>query len=597
MTATCCGAAAAPSQDANEADDEYSSRLDEWVATVVDGVALEITVQAVQLLKPEARPDEAKAPVTLFLSHAKKDLDPGQADPVRMVEEDIKELPIKHWMDSAEIPPGDKFETQISAGLRDCAIVVVFLTDNYASRPWCQREILNAKSLGVPILVVDALVNGEPRSFPYLGNLPTIHWPMGATLERQNQVTRLIVGRAMGETLRLMLNRLKLQAFADPDEIVLASAPEAISLAWDESDSDTPQRFIYPDPPVAKQELGILNGLRANATFVTPLTKLANAGLPKGISAVAVSISESGDLARHGISQKQEGVLVDEIHLYLLVAGLQIAYGGGLSGNFDRASNFTLRLFGLVEGYSEVALRAGSEGLRPIINYPPWPLHIGYTDREYDLFGSTAELEEGSRPSDQEVPESDDELFPPVEKGWRLLPTNPPQRLAWTRGLTLMRKQVTEGVQARVVIGGKMANYFGLYPGVVEEAWVSILAKQPLYLVGAFGGASRAVIDALAGDSSELLESCAAVAQLDEVLELAKARGAQLVAADQPVSLDDVGKPDKLILGERVAADLVEAGKAGPAAALNNGLSDEQNQQLFRSHRPGEYCRADPARV
>ena len=72
----------------------------------------------------------------------------------------------------------------------------------------------------------------------------------------------------------------------------------------------------------------------------------------------------------------------DEVHLYLLLAGLQIAYGGALSANFGDAGNFTLRLFELVRSYSDLARRAGAEELHPILNYAPWPLRIGYGDRE-----------------------------------------------------------------------------------------------------------------------------------------------------------------------------------------------------------------------
>jgi len=36
--------------------------------------------------------------------------------------------------------------------------------------------VLRAKQLGRPVLVVDALKQGEARSFPYLGNTPTVRW-------------------------------------------------------------------------------------------------------------------------------------------------------------------------------------------------------------------------------------------------------------------------------------------------------------------------------------------------------------------------------------------------------------------------------------
>ena len=34
---------------------------------------------------------------------------------------------------------------------------------------------------------------------------------------------------------------------------------------------------------------------------------------------------------------------------------------------------------------------------------------------------------------------------------------------------------------------------------MIEEAWVSLKAGQPLYVIGAFGGAARVVVDLLEG--------------------------------------------------------------------------------------------------
>ena len=41
---------------------------------------------------------------------------------------------------------------------------------------------------------------------------------------------------------------------------------------------------------------------------------------------------------------------------------------------------------------------------------------------------------------------------------------------------------------------GKIQNYLGYIPGVIEEALYTLLEKKPLYLVGGFGGASEKLI-------------------------------------------------------------------------------------------------------
>ncbi|MFV2055996.1 MAG: toll/interleukin-1 receptor domain-containing protein [Thiohalomonadales bacterium] len=52
--------------------------------------------------------------------------------------------PIKTWFDSGDIASGSVFADQISKGITDTSLLCV-LTDNYASREWCKKEILLAK--------------------------------------------------------------------------------------------------------------------------------------------------------------------------------------------------------------------------------------------------------------------------------------------------------------------------------------------------------------------------------------------------------------------------------------------------------------------
>src|SRR5690242_1262248 len=88
-------------------------------------------------------------------------------------------------------------------------------------------------------------------------------------------------------------------------------------------------------------------------------------------------------------------------------------------------------------------------------------------------------------------------MFPLVE-GKRVLRCETAQRrYAWARGLASMRREITAVSQDRLVIGRKLSGFSGIVPGVVEEAWLSLTQKQPLFLVGGFGGAARSVSDHL----------------------------------------------------------------------------------------------------
>jgi hypothetical protein len=209
-------------------------------------------------------------------------------------------------------------------------------------------------------------------------------------------------------------------------------------------------------------------------------------------------------------------------------------------------------------------------------------LRLGYGDREYNLFGNVAKLIEGPQPPRNEVPESDADLFP-SGPGFRFKSDTPAQRLAWTRGLTAMRKQMTDGVQARLAIGGRLSKFAGLYPGIVEEAWMSLVRGQPLYLVAAFGGAAGAVVEALAGNDTRIQKACGSVASRQDVIGLAKERGVEIIDADSEKQFADLDLAGKLLTGDEIAQDIVRLGQQGLSAALNNGLSDEENRELFRS--------------
>ena len=47
----------------------------------------------------------------------------------------------------------------------------------------------------------------------------------------------------------------------------------------------------------------------------------------------------------------------------------------------------------------------------------------------------------------------------------------------------------------RICLGGKMHGYQGDEPGVIEEAGLALERNKPLYLLGGFGGATRAFIE------------------------------------------------------------------------------------------------------
>lgn len=556
-----------------------SDAIEENVAVV----SMEIARIAIILLREDRLNEEdsrgLKAPVQLFLSHAKADYKTIYLDSeliekpeTRWIIEELEESPIDHWFDSAQIEPNESFSTKIENGVRDCAIVIAVLTDQYASRPWCRREVLEAKRIGHPMLVVDALKKGEPRSFPYLGNVPTLRWEQ-ASNERENRLqARIVIDRTLREALRVQLNSAITESAVLGTEYALATTPELIGLANDPCHNYLDEHgenaeFIYPDPPLSSEELAVIQRVYPSVNFTTPLGRIARSPLPESVRHVAVSISPVADeeLRQHGLSKLHFQIMSDELHLYLLLAGAQIGYGGALNGDMTKDQNFTLQLVELVRGFSPLAKDALSTDIFPIQNYAPWPLSQAYTKKDTDVLNNAAKVSLGERPNaveefDVVFPERDDDA-------WRLTSDTASKRFAWGLGLSAMRLQMTDACAARVISGGRISGSQSASPGVLEEAWMSIFHGKPLFLVGAFGGMAGAVADLLEGRTREEFTEYFAkgnVKNYDEVVALYKSRGIEFISAS------------------RMMDDIVASGRKGIAASLNNGLTDEENQELFR---------------
>jgi hypothetical protein len=144
------------------------------------------------------------------------------------------------------------------------------------------------------------------------------------------------------------------------------------------------------------------------------------------------------------------------------------------------------------------------------------------------------------------------------------------QRWAYARALTAMREKMAGAVSARIAVGGRLEGHTGLLPGVLEEILIARCGAtpKPLYLLGAFGGATRLAIDLLEGRERREATTEWAVSRADGHAELVgeyRARG------------------DSFRTPEEAAATLRTLGQRGPQKALDNGLDDEQNHELFET--------------
>ena len=502
-------------------------------------------------------PPAAPERMQLFISHAKLD---GEKTALALRDHIQKTLPLDTFFDAIDIAAGFRFEDQINQGIEHGALAVV-QTDAYASRIWCQHEVIRAKRRGRPVVVIHCIEEGEARSFPYIGNVPTIRW-------RADEPARLdaVVGLVLREVLRSEYFRrhfddLK-ELFHTPSTVrALPRAPELLTCLALRSESAQVPYFVYPDPPLAKQEADLLTELDPNLRLTTPTllfampsepVTFADHGLARAAAGwrIGLSVSDSPDLAAQGLGSAHLRDAATEFARFLLAAGATLAYGGDL-----RQGGFTEVLFELLSTYRALT----GETVDAIQSYLPWPLHVDLSEEQEAQLIRTARFHKVPAPADVGVEVAR------IASAKDLPPNIPQNRVAWAKSLSAMRQRMNTEIHVRLLLGGQ-ARGLGKYPGLAEEALLAIRQKKPVYLLGAFGGCTEAVIQAICGQKPETLtlEFQGASAEAGEAIAL---YNAQLRRGDEPIDY---------------TAMVSEFEKSG-INGLNNGLSETENRRLFSS--------------
>lgn len=452
-------------------------------ATERDGwLERRLVIELCRFLLGQDRGD--KVPVRVFLSHAKQDINTPPDLFTAVATHLSNTQPVESWIDSAKIEPGKNFGDAILEGVRDSAVMVL-ATANYSTRPWCRREVLAAKKYGQPMIVVDGLHGVDARSFPYVGNVPVVAWNVDGP--------RHAVDVLLKEVLRVEHMKCVLKRQAPQSTCVLTSAPELLTLAM----LPTSAPVLYPDPPLGDEEEEVLKSL--GHRLETPLQRAGAARTLAGRT-IALSISESDDIRRRGLFPANLDDALMEISRQLLVRGTALAYGGHLG-----SEGYTISLFDLVRAHLNVSTLPPAER---IVNYTGWPVPWATVPvKQRAKYQNYVTYRRTPRPVD--VGALDPAAF--VDEPTYFPADSPARRYAWARGMSAMREQQSEETDARIVLGGKVGPtltaqpdgskkvdwYHSRMPGVIEEALLTLKAKRPLYVCGAFGGAGALIVDLL----------------------------------------------------------------------------------------------------
>ncbi|MEA2604385.1 MAG: hypothetical protein QOF89_5377 [Acidobacteriota bacterium] len=218
-----------------------------WVKAVEEGKDLPPVV------------DETPEPVTVFISHSKQDGDTL----ARQIRDLIHQSSLKSFFDAYDIPPGRSFAKEIRGRIRKSVLLVV-QTDSYASREWCRMEVLEARRCEVPVVVLNAVKEGESRAFPYGGNVPVV---MAGGLEEAR--LSLALSRLLDEYLKTLYWRLHLKFFEGllPGAMLIARPPDLLALV---AANPRPSVVLYPDPPLGDAECELLRKLIPDLRLETP---------------------------------------------------------------------------------------------------------------------------------------------------------------------------------------------------------------------------------------------------------------------------------------------------------------------------------------
>jgi hypothetical protein len=209
------------------------------------------------------------APLKVFVSHTKQ---AGEGDApaelVRHVREVILDTKLQEFFDASDLQPGCDWSATLQAEAATSALLAI-RTDLYATREWCQKEVLTAKRAGMPAVILDALAHGEARGSFLMDHLPRI--PRHAASDDQ------VIVRALGQLVDECLKRAlwaRQQELAEREDVRgvdwwAPHAPEPVTLvAWLADavaglpDSE-PVRVLHPDPPLGPDELKTLEDLAA----------------------------------------------------------------------------------------------------------------------------------------------------------------------------------------------------------------------------------------------------------------------------------------------------------------------------------------------
>ena len=473
----------------------------------------------------------------LFISHSKKDKDHlGERMATSLRDYLRSDTKLDSFFDVNDILDGYQFAQQIQSGIAS-SLLVIIESDTYSEREWCRIEAISGKKNNVPSILVNILNGVSSRSFPYLGNMPKIRFN-----GKWDDVIILLLRTALDqyyqrEYLEQLVMKCNLQ-----NTYLLPIPPELMNLINIE---DNIEAVLYPEPPLGSEELEVLGKNGKIKNFVTPSQLYSNMDKIQD-KKIAISISETPEALTKGIGKAMFDDLSIEIARHLLVAGAKLVYGGDL-----RTGGFTKLLCDLSCQYG--IKEKSTPGTVYFTNYFAWPIFNKLSKSDIAEFKyDRVEIVKTEIP--KEIEEED--------KGKFIEPTTPDKMFLWANSLSIMRKNMEENVNARIVLGGRTVNFKGRMAGIFEEVIYAIQKEHPIYLIGGFGGAAAQIVRLMKGEVTveKLFEEARTSEDYESLIEYCQMNYLPTINYDELRILEN-----------------------SDYQILRNGLDQDENEILFNS--------------
>jgi len=234
--------------------------------------------------------ESAEQRLTIFISHTKRP-SAGEGESVKpliaAVRDVIASTRLAEFFDAQDLQPGRDWDVELRRRASTSALLAI-RTDLYPSREWCQREMLIAKREGLPVVILDAIGDGEER-----GSFLMDHVPRMPLRRVDGQWSRADIYRGLDLMVDQCLKRELWRHQSQTTESSLGlnvawwapHAPEPVTLIkWLQEYIKQPAQggdqddliVLHPDPPLGAEEKRVLqeivdlSGLKRTIVVMTP---------------------------------------------------------------------------------------------------------------------------------------------------------------------------------------------------------------------------------------------------------------------------------------------------------------------------------------